>query len=264
MSAPQEFSALVLSRQNYRESDMLVKLLTDRFGKKMFLLHRARKPGFAMGAGILPFTLARYVGTISDGGLSYLNTVKTATQYQAIAQDISLNAYATYVLSLIDLAYPDGEPIPHWFAHARESLRLIDDGFDPAIIANIAEVQLLEAFGVQPEWRWCVLDQRSDLPLDFSEKFGGLLCQNHWDQDPYRYRIQPKAMYLLRRFSTLDLTQLQTINVSAATRNELRRVLDRIYSDMVGVVPKAKRFLDQMHGWQDQLPPLKPRGEDPK
>lgn len=40
------FEGLVMSRQNYRESDMLVKILTDRFGKKMFLLNRARKPGF--------------------------------------------------------------------------------------------------------------------------------------------------------------------------------------------------------------------------
>ena len=38
------FEGLVMSRQNYRESDMLVKILTDRFGKKMFLLYRARKP----------------------------------------------------------------------------------------------------------------------------------------------------------------------------------------------------------------------------
>ncbi|MGO3475204.1 MAG: recombination protein O N-terminal domain-containing protein, partial [Lacticaseibacillus paracasei] len=52
------FEGLVMSRQNYRESDMLVKILTDRFGKKMFLLNRARKPGFTLGAGILPFTHA--------------------------------------------------------------------------------------------------------------------------------------------------------------------------------------------------------------
>ena len=41
----QTFEGLVMSRQNYRESDMLVKILTDQFGKKMFLVNRARKPG---------------------------------------------------------------------------------------------------------------------------------------------------------------------------------------------------------------------------
>ena len=37
----QTFEGLVMSRQNYRESDMLVKILTDQFGKKMVLVNRA-------------------------------------------------------------------------------------------------------------------------------------------------------------------------------------------------------------------------------
>lgn len=253
-----QFAGLVLSRQNYRESDMLVKLATDQFGKRMFLLHRARKPGFPLAAGILPFTRGQYVGTINDGGLSYLSAVRQAAQFQHIAADITLNAYATYVLGLIDLAVPDGEPLGHWFEFAVTSLKLIDAGFDPAIIANIAEVQLLGAFGVAPDWQGCVIDGRTDLPLDFSEQYGGLLCQQHWGLDDYRFHVQPKALYLLRRFATLDLQQLHSITVSASTKAELRRVLDRIYQDMVGRVPKAKHFLDQMQHWQDQLPPLPP------
>ncbi|MFD1485643.1 DNA repair protein RecO [Lacticaseibacillus baoqingensis] len=251
-----EFSGLVIARHNYRESDMLVKLLTDRFGKKMFLLRRARKPGFRLTAGILPFTEATYVGSVSDDGLSFLTALKEAHQYRTISGDITLNAYATYILSLIDQAYPDGEPILRWYQEAKQALELIDDGFDPAVITNIIEVQLLAAFGVQPQWAGCVIDGRSDLPLDFSERYGGVLCQAHWHLDNYRFRIQPKAMYLLRRFSVLDLAQLHSINVSAATKAELRRVLDRIYRDMVGVLPKAKRFLDQMAQWApDEQPP---------
>ncbi|WP_203624488.1 MULTISPECIES: DNA repair protein RecO [unclassified Lacticaseibacillus] len=252
------FAGLVLSRQNYRESDMLVKLATDQFGKRMFLLHRARKPGFPLAAGILPFTQGTYVGTINEKGLSYLSTVKQVEQFQQIAGDISLNAYATYVLGLIDLAFPDGENLGPWFDFAATSLHLIDAGFDAGIVANIAEVQLLGAFGVAPDWRACVLDGRTDLPLDFSEKYGGLLCQDHWALDDYRFHVQPKALYLLRRFSVTNLHQLHSITVSAATKRELRRVLDRIYQDMVGTVPKAKRFLDQMQSWQDKLPPLHP------
>ncbi|MFD1393992.1 DNA repair protein RecO [Lacticaseibacillus jixianensis] len=250
-----QFNGLVLSRQSYREADMLVKIATDQFGKRMFLLHRARKPGFPLAAGILPFTQGTYVGTINPSGLSYLNAVRRADQFQQIAGDITLNAYATYVLGLIDLAVPDGEPLGAWYDFAATSLRLIDTGLDPAIVANIAEVQLLGAFGVAPNWRACVLDGRTDLPLDFSEKYGGLLCQAHWALDDYRFHVQPKALFLLRRFSTIDLHQLHSITVSAPTKRELRRVLDRLYQDMVGTVPKAKSFLDQMQRWQDRLPP---------
>ena len=248
------FEGLVMSRQNYRESDMLVKILTDRFGKKMFLLNRARKPGFTLGAGILPFTHADYIGEVRESGLSYLSAIKNATQYRQISDDITLNAYAAYIFGLIDLAFPDGRPVGFWFNQIKQALYLIDSGLDPQIIANVIEVQMLKEYGVEPNWRGCVIDGRADLPLDISESYGGLLCQNHWDKDPHRLHASPRVIFYLRRFSTLDLGKVERINVKPDTKAELRRILDVIYTDMVGVTPKAKRFLDQMHQWQDRLP----------
>lgn len=42
-----EFNGLVLARHNYRESDMLVKLMTDRFGKKCSCSIALASQGFA-------------------------------------------------------------------------------------------------------------------------------------------------------------------------------------------------------------------------
>jgi len=218
------FEGLVMSRQNYRESDMLVKILTDRFGKKMFLLNRARKPGFTLGAGILPFTHADYIGEVRESGLSYLSAIKNATQYRQISDDITLNAYAAYIFGLIDLAFPDGRPVGFWFNQIKQALYLIDSGLDPQIIANVIEAQMLKEYGVEPNWRGCVIDGRADLPLDFSESYGGLLCQNHWDKDPHRLHASPRAIFYLRRFSTLDLNKVERINVKPDTKAELRRI----------------------------------------
>ncbi|EPC95033.1 DNA repair protein recO [Lacticaseibacillus paracasei subsp. paracasei CNCM I-4649] len=165
-----------------------------------------------------------------------------------------MNAYAAYIFGLIDLAFPDGRPVGFWFNQIKQALYLIDSGLDPQIIANVIEVQMLKEYGVEPNWRGCVIDGRADLPLDFSESYGGLLCQNHWDKDPHRLHASPRAIFYLRRFSTLDLNKVERINVKPDTKAELRRILDVIYTDMVGVTPKAKRFLDQMHQWQDRLP----------
>ncbi|KRK13654.1 DNA repair protein recO [Lacticaseibacillus zeae DSM 20178 = KCTC 3804] len=250
----QTFEGIVMSRQNYRESDMLVKILTDQFGKKMFLLNRARKPGFTLAAGILPFTHADYIGEIRESGLSYLSAIKNAKQYRQISTDITLNAYASYIFGLLDLAYPDGQPVGFWFSQIKQALHLIDTGLDPQIIANVIEVQMLKAYGVEPNWRGCVIDGRTDLPLDFSESYGGLLCQRHWDKDPHRLHASARAIFYLRRFSTLNLDQVKRIDVKPATKAELKRILDVIYTDMVGVTPKAKRFIDQMNHWQDRLP----------
>lgn len=251
-----DFNGIVMLRKDYRERDMLVKILTDHFGKKMFFIRRARKRGFSLAAAILPFTHGTYIGNTRADGLSFINTAKNYRQWQSISQDITLNAYATYILNLIDVAFPDGQVIAEWYQRALFALNAIDEGFDPQIITNIIEIQLLQPFGVAPRLESCVVCQRTDLPFDYSQRYGGLLCKQHWQLDPYRFHASARAIYLMRLFSVINLQQINSISVKATTKQELRRMLDRIYQDDIGLSLKSKHFLDQMDQW-DQV--MKPR-----
>lgn len=241
-----DFNGILLYTKAYRERDLLVKFLTREYGKKMFLVHGAKRPKFKMRAAILPFTYGLYNGDIKESGLSYISTDKQLAHFQAISEDITKNAYATYIMSLIDLAFPDGDPIPEWYDKLLTGLNLINEGFDEQIITNIFEVQLLNAYGVAPDWVDCVICHRTDLPFDYSEAYGGLLCSNHWSQDPYRMHLDARTIYYLRLFSVVDLTKLKHVKVSDQTKKALREVLDQIYSRSVGVVPKSKHFIDQL------------------
>ena len=89
----QEFLGIVSSRRDYKERDMLVKIFTDRFGFKTFYVRGVKKRGFRLGAIILPFSHGRYLGSINDQGLSYLNLGKEIDQYQQIFQDIFLYSF---------------------------------------------------------------------------------------------------------------------------------------------------------------------------
>ncbi len=243
---PADFNGILLYTKAYQERDLLIKFLTREFGKKMFLVHGAKRPKFRLRSGILPFTYGHYVGDLKDSGLSYINGYKDLTHFHGISEDITKNAYATYVMSLIDLAFQDGVPIPEWYDKLLTGLKLIDEGFDEAIITNIFEIQLLTAFGVAPNWVDCSICHRRDLPFDYSEAYGGLLCQNHWSADPYRLHLDQKTIYFLRLFSVVDLNKLTRIHMAPATKQSLRRVIDQLYTQSVGVVPKAKRFIDQL------------------
>ncbi|EEI70008.1 MAG: DNA repair protein RecO [Lentilactobacillus buchneri] len=243
---PAEFHGILLYTKAYRERDLLIKFLTREFGKKMFLVHGAKRPKFRMRAAILPFTYGAYFGDLKDDGLSYINNYKRIDHFQGITADITKNAYATYIMSLIDLAFQDSIAIPKWYDQLMIGLSLIDDGFDEEIITNIFEIQLLSAFGVEPDWVDCAICHRRDLPFDYSEAYGGLLCQNHFDKDPYRLHLDQRTIYFLRLFSIVDLTKLKTIQMSDKTKKSLRKVIDQIYTNSVGVVPKSKRFIDQL------------------
>ena len=88
------------------------------------------------------------------------------------------------------------------------------------------------------------------LPLDFSESYGGLLCQNHWDKDPHRLHASPRAIFTCDALARLISTKWSASTSNLIPKQNYDEFLDVIYTDMVGVTPKAKAFLDQMHQWQ--------------
>ena len=242
-----EFTGLVVSRRNYRERDMLVEILSVQYGFKTFLIRGAKRKSFKLAAAILPFSHGQYVGSISDEGLSFIDTAYDVKQYQNICQDIELNAYASYILSLGKEALrEDIASAILWYQKLQKAISLIDEGFDPQIITNIIEVQLLTCFGVKPYFESCVVCHNTEKMFDFSENYGGLLCQKHWYLDKYRLHLDARTVYYLRLFSILDLNRLSSINVKAETKKNLQKTIDHIYQRQVGVYVKAKDFLKQL------------------
>lgn len=248
-----DFTGIIMFRRDYRERDLLVKMLTDKIGPAMFFVKDAKKRGFRMHADILPFTHGTYIGSLSNDQLSFINTASETHQYQQIATDISRNAYATYLLALVDAAFPDGRSIGGWFNQVAWALDLINRGLDEQIITNVIESQLLVQFGVAPTWDRCVVCGRDDLPLDFSEQYGGMLCANHWHLDEHRMFLDRRTVYYLRRLATLNLQQVYRIQIATPTKQRIQSVLDTIYDDSVGLNLKSKRFIRQMAHWEQNF-----------
>ena len=248
-----DFRGIIMFRRDYRERDLLVKILTDKIGPAMFFVKGAKKRGFRLAADILPFTHGEYIGSLTDNGLSFINTASDTSQYRSIASDISKNAYATYILALVDSAFQDGQGIGGWFNQVAAALDLINSGLDEQVIANVIETQLLVRFGVAPTWDRCVICGRDDLPLDFSEQYGGMLCRNHWHLDERRLHLDQRTVYYLQRFSTLNLQKLNSIKINSTTKRRLQFVLDSLYDNEVGLNLKSKKSIRQMGQWEEKL-----------
>ncbi|KRM12090.1 DNA repair protein RecO [Paucilactobacillus suebicus] len=256
VGSAEEFEGIIMYRRDYRERDQLIKILTDRVGKTMFFVKNVRKRGSRIAADVLPFTDGNYVGVLNREGLSFINTALETHHFYQITQDIVKNAYATYILGLVDSAFADQQQLGGWFHQIKQALTLIDEGFDERIITNIIEIQLLNVFGIAPNWQGCSVCGRNDLPLDYSIKYGGLLCQEHYHLDSYRLHVDQRTIYYLRKFSRLNLDQLTSIEVHEETKKHLRQVIDEIYDDGVGLRLKSKKFIDQLGTWENKLPPL--------
>lgn len=253
MRGPQEFKGLVLFVRHYREKDKLIKVFTESYGKKMFLVKHANRKNNPIQSSIQPFTEATYVGQINDDGLSFINASKDVLIYKNIQTDIFKSAYATYILNLIDVAIEDGVYDPSLYGFAKKVLSLIDESYDPEIITNIFEIQLLNRFGLEFHWESCVICGENNGAFDFSDAYSGVLCEDHWYKDERRQHFTPKAVHFLRLFHKIRFDQIKSISLSQETKDELRKSIDYFYEEYVGVRLKSKKFIDDMKSWEDML-----------
>lgn len=259
MGIPAESKGIILFTRDFKEKDKLVKIFTESSGKRMFFVRGAHRRNNPLLPAIQPFTKATYIGEFKQDGLSFLNSVKNVETYRAIQEDIFLNAYATYILSLADHAIDDNTYDPNLYHFTETALSMLNQGYDGEIIMNIYEVQIMNRFGVGFNWQNCAICGKETGAFDFSSKYHGVLCQEHWSHDPRRYHAQPRAIHFLRMFSQISYDKIESIKLQDDTKKEIRKTLDELYDEFIGLNLKSKHFINQMHTWSNVL---KPRGND--
>jgi DNA repair protein RecO (recombination protein O) len=250
-----ETKGIILFSRDYKEKDKLIKIFTESAGKVMFFakgIHRANNP---LQTAVQPFTEAVFIGNLKTDGLSFLNSAKEIHPLRKLQEDIFLNAYGSYILGLADAAIEDHVYDPALYGFTREALQRMNDGEDGETIMNIYEIQIMQRFGVSLNWQACGVCGKKTGAFDFSSKYNGILCQEHWDLDPHRYHADPRAIYFLRMFNSITYETINTISLKPETKKAIRQTLDQLYEEYIGLHLKSKKFIDQMSEWQDVLKP---------
>ncbi|MDR1522027.1 MAG: DNA repair protein RecO [Streptococcaceae bacterium] len=244
-----EFQGIILFSKDYREKDRLVKIFTKNSGKKMFFARNVQRKNNFLKQAIMNFHYGTYIGKLQKDTLSFLNDAKIVDVFSKIQADLFLNAFATYILSLLDAAIEDNKANPDLYSFTKQSLQLIDEGYDAQIVTNIFELQILSFFGVQLNFRSCAFCGNTQDKFAFSSYMSGIVCLKHYLQDKTLYKANPQVIYFARMFSNIYLDQIKSINISDKIKQELRIFIDSLYDEYVGIKLKSKKFIDQMKDW---------------
>ena len=163
--------------------------------------------------------------------------------------DIFLTAYVSYMAELLDKATEEKKPNPYLFELFLQSIKYIDEGYDPQILMHLFEMKMLTVLGITPHMQNCVLCSESEGTFSFSIKNAGIICQRCIPKDPTVLRVSDKTIKLLRLFYYFDLSRLGNISVSEETKKEIAKVMELYMDEYAGIQLKTRRFLKQM----DQL-----------
>lgn len=237
----------VLSSRPYKERDRLIKVYTEKYGKRQFFIKNAANSKFA--ASLQTFTSAELIATINESGFSFVHDISEVTHYQHILNDFEVNAYASYVVSLADIALEEGEVDPALYRFMMQVLNMMEKGKDVQIMTNIFELQILSRFGAGLNLSECVICGRRDLPMDYSFLYHACLCKNHFTNDVHRLHLQPNVIFMANKFLNISLEVLENISVKVEMKKQLRQFIDSLYDEYVGVETNAKKFLNSMGNW---------------
>ena len=135
-----ETRGIVLYNREFREDDKLVKIFTEKSGKRMFFVKHAGKS--RLNPVLQPLVTADMLLKINDDGLSYIDDVQDVQVYKKINADLFALSYATYVLALADASIQDNQVDPALFAFLEKTLSLMEEGLDYEVLTNIFEIQM--------------------------------------------------------------------------------------------------------------------------
>lgn len=242
-----EVEGIIFKRQKYHDADLLAKIITEKNGIFTMLAHGALKPKSKLGAALLNFSYGTYVVYFSGHGLSTLRTYKNVKQFDELYDDLIKNAYASFILDLVDHAFMEYQNLGKYYDLTKFALQKIASGTDPEMITQIVQMQLLAAFGVEPELRHCVICGQDQGEFDYSIKNGGILCKKHFYTDPGRMHLKPKEVAVLRTIFLLPFERLGSIKINSSTKKATRKAIDRIYQDTIDINLKTKKFLDELN-----------------
>ena len=242
-----ETRGIVLYNREFREDDKLVKIFTEKSGKRMFFVKHAGKS--RLNPMLQPLVTADMLLKINDDGLSYIDDFQDVQVYKKINADLFALSYATYVLALADASIQDNQVDPALFAFLEKTLSLMEEGLDYEVLTNIFEIQILSRFGVILNFHECYFCHRVGLPFDYSFRYSGVLCPDHYDQDERRAHWHPNVLYLLDQFQAVRFSELESISLQAEMKAALRQAIDQLYEEYVGIHLKAKKFIDSLSDW---------------
>lgn len=218
--------AIVLRRLDLGETDRILTLLTDRFGKIRVIGKGIRRPTARFGPHLELFSATRLM--LSRGReLDVITGAETLELHANLRSDLDALGVASHCAELVDRFLADRDENRAVYRLLSAALAHLDSGLPPNRIARWFELGLLGLMGVRPELFSCVVcDQPvAAEPNRFSIRLGGVLCADHADRDTSAPLLSLGAQKVLRLLLRGEVEPFMRLSLSDAVLDELEEVL---------------------------------------
>ena len=238
----QEVTGIIVNETNYGETSKILNVITKEKGLISLMAKGCKNIKSPLRSTTSKLTFGTFIIYYKENKISTLKEVTVLDNFINIKKDIARISYATYILELSEgvIKQNNNKQI---FELLIQSLKKINEGFDPLVIMNILELKYLEFLGVMPIIDACAVCGKKTNIVTLSSYKGGYVCKECYTNENI---VSDKTIKLIRMFYYVDIEKISKIDISQKSKNEINIFLDDYYSRYTGLYLKSKKFIKNL------------------
>jgi len=240
--------AIVLRRNNLRETSVLADFFTRDFGKITGVLKGMRTEPTKFASSVEPFSLNEIIFYQKrNSSVHLVSACDLKNNFNQLRQDVVRSAMATMMLELVGAVMPLEDKNPAVFELVVSSISELEKTNFAEKILLIFKIKLLSLSGFQPHLDSCVVcDSRVMGQAKFSVSQGGLLCPKCAFKDPKARSIFRGTVATLVHIQKNDFSANLNLGMNPEIKKELEIILNSFIQFHLGKELKSQRVLDDL------------------
>ena len=173
---------LVIKEVSYNDSDKMLTLITEDYGKITVLARNAKKNGSRTSYGTQVLTYGEYV--LFKGRTSFImNSCDVLMNFYNLATDLTCFTHAAHMLDMAGDAAQDNMVSAQILNILLYGLQALKKGRTPLLVSASFALKLMQITGYPPHVCSCASCNTCDIEQIFSFKYNGFICENCSKQD---------------------------------------------------------------------------------
>ena len=237
--------ALVIHALDYGESDRILTLYSQDFGKLKGIAKGARRSKKRFPNALEPLSYCNIIFSRKGRGtLALIEGCDVINHHANIRSDLERTLLSSYLTELVDKFTLEGKKNGDLFGLLLTFLGLVDGGLCCEALTRFFEIRLLKLAGYEPVLDRCMVCKRplgEETTYHFIINAGGLRCNNCHRDDHDSLSISLGTIKTLLLGKEIDTARIGRITLSDQTAQESRNVLHCFIHHILG--KEIKSFL---------------------
>ena len=238
---------IVLKGRDYREADQLLTILTPAYGRIDAIVKGVRKPHSKLRSGTQQLCRSRFL-FYAGKNLVTVTQCEVQSIFAALRQDLTLLAYAYYLLEIADAIALPGQAAAEIYYLLNHGLELLATT-DPELVGRAYEARTLKILGLEPRLDFCAACQgplANASRVAFAPAAGGALCHNCQGQHGTEYYLLPGSIKIWQRLNRLNWRHLRRLQISPVLGRQLREIMPAFLEYYLDRRIRSRLFINEI------------------